>query len=63
MKKELYIRYFDKESDEVPANSHYVGNLKFHLLTLMDVLNSYSINMMLWMKTHPQGKVDFVWLS
>ena len=60
--KKLYIRFFENK-DGIPVNSELVGTKHDHFTSLEDGLSGFiTESISHWMLTHPEGKVDFVWL-
>lgn len=61
--KKLYIRFFDNKLSGIPTDSHIIcrGDITFDLMR--DLIKVYAYESANWMINHPEGKVDFVWLS
>jgi hypothetical protein len=62
MRKKLFLRYFLFVEDKIPYNSDIVATSSYLKGDMLDAIKDFSTLINDWMETHPQGKVDFVWL-
>jgi hypothetical protein len=61
--KKLYIRFFEHAENTVPVNSECVCRRVFSDYQTTSNVKSYAGDVTSWMMSHPNGKVDFVWLT
>jgi len=61
--KQLFIRFFDNKLNGVPTDSHVICSQCASEENTKKMIEAYSFEVAEWMKNHPDGKVDFVWLS
>jgi hypothetical protein len=61
MKRNLYVRFFNFAHEVKPAEKRLLieGGVDGTRASLDD---KYAEEVVEWLKTHPDGKVDFVWL-
>ena len=58
----LYIRFFEHK-EGIPTDSHKIADgPQEHAPWINNALFSWLENIEDWMRKHPDGKVDFVWL-
>jgi len=62
MNKKLYIRLFQHKDDVIPDNSEIIGTFE-GLVSVPLAGDEVAYQISDWMTKHPDGKVDFVWLT
>jgi hypothetical protein len=60
--KKLFVRYFHYKNDQVPQDSHLVCVDNCGSREMQEAIKETAYNASVWMKTYPDGKVDYVWL-
>jgi hypothetical protein len=60
--KKLFVRFFNHLENQIPVDSHMVCVSNATSTEMSNCIISETVEINEWMKTHPQGKVDFVWL-
>lgn len=63
MKKELFIRFFNCKLNGHPTESHVVTGPPITKGLQIKLVACYAHEVIEWMEKHPNGKVDFVWVS
>ena len=60
--KRLFIRYFEKQEDKTPVDSTFVCGIHGDAAAIDSAIEKHVGDVTDWVKRHPAGKVDFVWL-
>jgi hypothetical protein len=60
--KKLFVRYFHYKNDSVPQDSHFVCVDNCGSREMQKSIEETAYNSSVWMRTYPDGKVDYVWL-
>ena len=60
--KRFFVRYYEWNEDKIPVDSDFICWSNADTSTQMQMTMEFTNKVVSWMRLHPNGKVDFVWL-